>query len=229
MKVVLFDIDGTLLRTDGAGRRAMERAMQALHGAVGDTEYRYDGKTDRQIIREQMREAGIAEDAILAQMDVLIARYLENLADELRDRPDQAVLCAGVLPLLDRLRGRDDVTLGLLTGNVQQGARQKLAAVGVAFDQFVVNAFGCDHEHRPELPSIARGRAESYLGRAIAGDQLVIIGDTPADIHCGRSIGVRAIGVATGRYSVEALAEHDPAAVFVSLEDTDAVVEAMLS
>lgn len=124
MKVVLFDIDGTLLRTDGAGRRAMERAMQALHGAVGDTEYRYDGKTDRQIIREQMREAGIAEDAILAQMDVLIARYLENLADELRDRPDQAVLCAGVLPLLDRLRGRDDVTLGLLTGNVQQGARQ---------------------------------------------------------------------------------------------------------
>lgn len=229
MNVVLFDIDGTLLRTDGAGRRAMERAMQALHGVVGSAEYRYDGKTDRQIIREQMREAGIADDAIAGQMDVLIAQYLQNLESELRERPDQAVLCAGVLPLLDRLRGREDVTLGLLTGNVERGARQKLAAVGVNFDQFVVNAFGCDHEHRPELPSIARGRAETFLGRAVAGDQLVIIGDTPADIHCGRSIGVRAIGVATGRYSVDDLAAHEPAAVFASLEDTDAVVEAMLS
>ena len=229
MKVVLFDIDGTLLRTDGAGRRAMERAMHAMHGTTGSATYRYDGKTDRQIIREQMREAGVAEADIRDRMDALLEQYLQNLSDELRDRPDQAVLCAGVPPLLEKLRSRRDVTLGLLTGNVRQGARHKLDAVGVDFDQFIINAFGCDHEHRPELPGIARGRAEAHLGRTVNGSELVIIGDTPADIHCGRSIGVRALGVATGHYSVDDLAEHAPAAVFSSLEDTDAVVEAMLA
>ena len=229
MKVVLFDIDGTILRTDGAGRRALERALRECFGTVGDPGYRYDGKTDRQIVREQMLAMGVATDAITRQMDALLADYLGYLGAELRDQPERAVLCAGVKPLLDRLRARDDVLLGLLTGNVRDGARQKLRAVGVYFDQFTVNAFGCDHEHRPELPDIARQRAERVLGYPVRGEQLVIVGDTPADIHCGRSLGVRAIGVATGHYSVEALADHVPAAVFATLEDTDAVIEAMLT
>lgn len=229
MKVVLFDIDGTLLRTDGAGRRALERALQETFGVTGSPDYRYDGKTDRQIVREQMQAMGVEHARIAQHMDRLLEDYLQYLEAELRDRPDQAVLCAGVMPLLERLRSREDVTLGLLTGNVRAGARQKLRAVDVDFDQFIVNAFGCDHEHRPELPGIARKRAEDMLGRPVQGEQLVIIGDTPADIHCGRSIGVRAIGVATGHYSVEALAEHVPAAVFATLEDTDAVIQAMLA
>jgi phosphoglycolate phosphatase-like HAD superfamily hydrolase len=79
------------------------------------------------------------------------------------------------------------------------------------------------------LPAVAQRRAEALLGREIPGERMVIIGDTPADIHCGRSLNVRAIGVATGRYSVDELAEHDPAAVFASLADTDAVVEAILA
>jgi phosphoglycolate phosphatase-like HAD superfamily hydrolase len=121
------------------------------------------------------------------------------------------------------------VTLGLLTGNVARGARRKLDAVGLDFGAFRVGAFGCDHEHRPELPAIAQRRAREALGLAIAGDQLVIIGDTPADIHCGRALGVRAIGVATGRYTVEQLAEHAPAHCFATLEDTDAVCRAILA
>lgn len=229
MKVVLFDIDGTLLRTDGAGRRAMEHALVTVFGAHGDPAYRYDGKTDRQITREQMRWAGIADAEIDRRMDDVFAVYSARLADELASGTEQAVLMAGIEPLLDRLRAHDEVTLGLLTGNIEAGARQKIGAVRLAWEQFLVNAFGSDHEHRPMLPAVAQRRAEVLLGRKVPGERMVIIGDTPADIHCGRSLNVRAIGVATGRYSVRDLAAHDPAAVFTDLAHTDAVVEAILA
>lgn len=229
MKVVLFDIDGTLLRTDGAGRRAMEHALRTVFGVGGDPTYRYDGKTDRQITREQMRAAGFDDAEIDRRMADVLDTYVTQLTDELTARPEQAQLCAGIPPLLDRLRTVPDVTLGLLTGNIEQGARQKLRAVNVAWEQFVVNAFGSDHEHRPELPAVAQRRARALLGRDIPGHRMVIIGDTPADIHCGRALNVRAIGVATGRYSVSDLSAHDPAAVFATLEATDAVVEAILA
>jgi phosphoglycolate phosphatase-like HAD superfamily hydrolase len=229
MKVVLFDIDGTLLRTDGAGRRAMEHALRTVFGVGGDPSYRYDGKTDRQITREQMRAAGFEDAEIDRRMPDVLDTYVTHLTADLTERPQQAQLCAGIPPLLDRLRAMPDVTLGLLTGNIEQGARQKLRAVNVAWEQFVVNAFGSDHEHRPELPAVAQRRARTLLGRDVPGHRMVIIGDTPADIHCGRALKVRAIGVATGRYSVSDLSAHEPAAVFATLEETEAVVEAILA
>ncbi|MEN9508513.1 MAG: hypothetical protein RLZZ621_1076 [Gemmatimonadota bacterium] len=229
MKIVLFDIDGTLLRTDGAGRRSMEAALLTVFGSKGDPTYRYDGKTDRQIAREQMRAAGVDDAVISARMDDLLASYVGRLADELTSNPAQAELCPGITPLLERLRAHERVVLGLLTGNIERGARHKLQAVQIPFEQFRANAFGCDAEDRPALPSVARQRASALLNTEVRGDQLVIIGDTPADIHCGRSLGVRAIGVATGRYDVDELSRHDPAAVFASLADTDAVVDALLA
>ncbi len=228
MKLVLFDIDGTLLRTDGAGRRAMEGALQTLFGTTGDPAYRYDGKTDRQIAREELRAAGVDDAVISARMDVLLDVYVQRLADELARDAAAATLCAGVPALLDALEQEPDVTLGLLTGNIERGARAKLRAVDIRFDRFRVNAFGCDHEHRPELPTVAQRRAREILGRELMGHDLVIIGDTPADIHCGRSLGVRAIGVATGRYTVDDLTSHEPHAAFDTLEDTVAVIAAML-
>ena len=229
MKVVLFDIDGTLLRTDGAGRRAMEHALHTVFGVTGDPAYRYDGKTDRQITREQMRWAGVSDEEIDRRMLDVFATYTTRLTQELTTRASEAIRLAGVPSLLERLRSTAEVTLGLLTGNIEAGARQKLHAVDIAFDQFLVNAFGSDHEHRPMLPAIARERAQALLGRDVPGEQLVIVGDTPADIACGRSLNVRAIAVATGRYSVDELATHDPAAVFADLTDTDRVVEAILA
>jgi phosphoglycolate phosphatase-like HAD superfamily hydrolase len=92
-----------------------------------------------------------------------------------------------------------------------------------------VNAFGSDHEQRPMLPAVAQQRAKQLLGRDVPGERMVIIGDTPADIHCGRALNVRAIGVATGRYSVQELSAHDPADVFDTLADTDAVVKSILA
>lgn len=229
MKLVLFDIDGTLLRTDGAGRRAMEDAMRDVFGHTGDATYRYDGKTDMQIAREQMRWAGVDDATISARMTDVLASYVQRLDTELTRDAAAAYLCAGIPALLDALDEHSHATLGLLTGNIEHGARRKLNAVGVSFDRFRVNAFGSDHELRPELPRVAQQRAEAFFGAPIPGSQMVIIGDTPADIHCGKSLGVRAIGVATGRFSVDELAAHEPAAVFATLEDTARVVEAILA
>ncbi len=228
MKLVLFDIDGTLLRTDGAGRRAMEGALLAVFGRPGDPTYRYDGKTDRQIIREQMRHAGFDEATIASRVGDVLDDYVRRLDVELARDATTSQLCAGVLPLLDAVEAHARATMGLLTGNIEPGARRKLRAVGVEFDRFRVNAFGSDHEERPQLPAVAQRRAEAFLGAPFPGDRIVIIGDTPADIHCGRALGVRAIGVATGRYGVEELAGHAPAAVFETLEDTEAVLAAIL-
>lgn len=226
MHVVLFDIDGTILRSDGAGRRAMEAALAHVFGTSGSSQYRYDGKTDRQIARELMRLEGHDDELIDERMPGVLDRYLDGLNRELGTAGRMEVL-PGVLELLDAVEARDDAVLGLLTGNVATGAAAKLAAVGVAMRRFRVNAFGSDHEHRRELPAIARARAREIVGEELPGSSFVVIGDTPADIECGRGIGARAIGVATGHYSVAELAAHGPVAAFESLTETAAVMRAI--
>ncbi len=229
MKLILFDIDGTLLWTDGAGRKSMEAALLQVFGAAGDPSYRYDGKTDRQITREQMRSAGIDNAVIDERMDEVLSVYLQNLGEFLTRDPGAAKLCHGVDVLLNAVEAEQGVVMGLLTGNVRDGAAHKLKAVGVDIARFRVNAFGSDHEHRHELPRVAQRRAQETLGLDLPGDRIIIVGDTPADIACGRPIGARAIGVATGRYGVEDLAAHSPHAVFADLTDTDRVLEALLA
>ncbi|HEY2379439.1 MAG TPA: HAD family hydrolase [Gemmatimonadaceae bacterium] len=227
-RLVLFDIDGTLLRTDGAGRRAIHRALIEIFGDTGPADHRFDGKTDPQIVRELMRVVGHEDEHIDARMQELFARYVVCLREELRDPEHRAVPLPGVTELLAALDARDDVTLGLLTGNLVEGARAKLEAVGIDPRIFVVGAFGSDHELRPELPAIAQRRAREVLGIEVQGRDVVVIGDTPADVECGREIGARAIGVATGRYSTNELAAHGAAAVFSDLTDTDAIVRAIV-
>ena len=227
-RLVLFDIDGTILWTDGAGRRAVFQALEEHFGKSGPGEHRFDGKTDPQIVRELMRHAGVSDQDIDARLDEVLDRYLALLQDELESVDHAQHVFPGVRELLDALEARDDVALGLLTGNIHPGANAKLSAVGIDPDRFIVGAFGSDHHERPELPEIARRRAERALGHPIAGQDLVVIGDTPADMQCGLGIGARAIGVATGRYSVESLKACDPAAVFQDLSDTQAVLRAIL-
>jgi len=227
-RLVLFDIDGTILWTDGAGRRAIHTALKEVFGSIGPADYWFDGKTDRQIVRDLMRLDGHADAGIDERMDALLDRYVQCLADELAHPKVSARLLDGVPELLDALETRDDIVLGLLTGNVESGAHAKLRAVDIDPDRFRVGAFGSDHEHRPELPAIAQLRVRELLGIDIPGSDVVVIGDTPADIECARSIAARAIGVATGRYPVEELHRHEAAAVFPDLTDTDAVVRAIL-
>lgn len=227
MFLVLFDIDGTILRTDGAGRRAVFQALTEHFGETGPDRHEFDGKTDRQIVRELMSHAGVHDGRVDEGLDDVIERYVELLQRELGEVGSGHVF-PGVPALLDALEARDDVLLGLLTGNVQAGAVAKLTAVGIDPRRFKIGAFGSDHEDRPELPEIARRRAESFLGRAVRGRDLVVIGDTPADMACGRGVGARAIGSATGRYSVEQLEACGAAAVFCDLSDTRAVMRAIM-
>lgn len=228
MKVVLFDIDGTLLWTDGAGKRAVHRALDEVFGPTERTEHEFDGKTDPQIVRELMKLGGIDDETVETKLDVALARYVELLEEELSTVDHRDKTYPGIGSLLDALEVRDDVLIGLLTGNVHQGALAKLDAVGLARDRFKIGAFGSDHASRPELPAIARARAEALLGHAVRGEDVVVIGDTPADMGCGKGIGARAIGVATGRYSVERLRACDAGTVFEDLSDTDAVMRAIL-
>ncbi len=225
MRLVLFDIDGTLLWSDGAGRRSMTVALTEAAGSAGPAGYRYDGKTDGQIVRDLLAASGKDAAEIDAITPAIIARYLALLADDLRER--RLRLFPGVAELLDAVEADRELTLGLLTGNVREGAELKLRAAGVDFSRFRVGAFGSDHHERPELPAIAQRRFAEAHGLSLAGDRVVVIGDTPADIACGRGIGARAIAVATGHFKVEDLANHAPAAVFASLEDTAAVMRAI--
>lgn len=229
MRVVLFDIDGTLLRSGGVGRIAMEQALTSVFGSPGKSEYHYDGKTDKQIVRDLMRREGFSDLEIDAQMPLLLEEYVSELTRELTSGNRNVLLLDGVRELLDALDRKEKVVVGLLTGNILEGARAKLTAAGIDPARFRVNAFGSDHELRPELPAVAQRRASELLGIDIQGNRLVVIGDTPADIQCGESIGARAIGVASGRYSVEQLAAYQPYAVFESLVDTDAVLGSIMN
>jgi phosphoglycolate phosphatase-like HAD superfamily hydrolase len=177
-----------------------------------------------------MRLDGHDDPGIDTDMPRALARYAELLPEELAAPADaRPRTYPGVHALLDALAARDDVVLGLLTGNVRAGAAAKLRAVGLDPERFVVGAFGSDHETRSALPAIARDRAHERLGIAISGADVVVIGDTPADIACGASLGVRAIGVATGHYSVAELRACQPAAVFANLADTASVLQAILN
>ena len=226
--LVLFDIDGTILHSGGAGRRAVHRAVEEIFGARPPEHHEFDGKTDPQIVRELMLRVGITAQAIQQRLPRTLARYVDLLGTELGDANHGGEVYPGVVPLLDALEQRDDVLLGLLTGNVRDGARTKLRAVGIDPDRFLVGAFGSDHADRPELPAIARARAEELLGSPVSGRDVVVIGDTPADMGCGRGIGARAIGVATGRYSADELRACGAVAVFEDLTDTAAVMRAII-
>lgn len=229
MRLVLFDIDGTLIHSGGAGRRALMAAMHDLLPAGnGYDRVRFDGKTDPQIVSELLEVAGDAAPRDPRRIAVVLDRYVELLREELASGERRPVPLPGILSLIEALEGEAGVLLGLLTGNVASGARLKLRAAGIEPERFRVGAYGSDSAHRPDLPPIAARRAASILGHEPPGDRVVIIGDTPADITCGAGIGARAIAVATGSYPAAELAEHRPWRVFGDLSATADVLDAIL-
>jgi phosphoglycolate phosphatase-like HAD superfamily hydrolase len=227
--LVLFDIDGTILLTAGAGRRAITAAVT---GEVGPSsafdQIRFDGKTDPQIVVEMLEATGDPRARDPDFVRTLCRRYVALLAEELQHPRTTTTVMPGILELLDALEQEAEVVLGLLTGNMAEGAALKLAAAGIPPDRFRVGAYGSDSPHRPDLPAIAARRAAAHFGREPRGREVVIIGDTPADVTCGRSIAARAIGVATGSYPVTSLAQAGAHVAFRDLSDTVTVLEAIL-
>jgi len=229
-RLVLFDIDGTLLVSAQSGRRALRTAFE---GEYGDLSFfdsvRLDGKTDPQIVAELHTAAGCPERHTEESLERLLGRYLTALEREIGDRGHLVQACPGVPALLDALDSREDVVVGLLTGNIVPGARLKLAAAGIDFGRFAIGAFGSDSAHRPDLPAIAAQRAAARFGRPPRGDEVVIIGDTPADVACGAGIAARAVAVATGNFSVAELTNAGAYATFATLADTAAVLHAIVA
>lgn len=227
-KLVLFDIDGTLLKTDGVARRAIHAALLAETGAEDpEGTVRFDGKTDPQIIRELLVLSSHPAAGDAERIAAVGRRYLELLEIGLADAPDATRLCPGVPELLAALEARGDALLGLLTGNLVDGARLKLSAGGLDFARFRVGAFGSDAPERSALPAIAARRARPLMGREPVGPDIVIIGDTPNDMTCGRALGVRAIGVGTGHYRAPELLAAGGYAAFDDLSDAARLLEAI--
>ena len=228
-RLVLFDIDGTILLTAGAGRRAIVAALdEEIGNGTAFDRVRFDGKTDPQIVAEMLELAGCPAPHPAEQVRAIFRRYVDLLALELQQPSSRTTVMPGIPSLLDRLEAEDGIVVGLLTGNLAEGATLKLRSAGLNPERFRVAAYGSDAAHRPDLPPIAARRAEQFFGKVPSGDEVVIIGDTPADIACGSCIGARAVAVATGGYSVPDLAACGPHAVFEDLSDTVRVVDAIL-
>ncbi len=220
----LFDVDGTLVSAGGAGRRAFEKAVVDRFGSVDGAirELRLDGMTDRFIVRESLRILGKPFDD--AFCDDLLGRYVEHLAGEIGG-PGYAVL-PGVVSALDALRRRGAL-VALCTGNVETGARLKLAR-GTLDRYFewgpgAVFGFAADGEARERIVLAALRRASARLGRSLAPAEALVIGDTPRDVAAARHAGCPVLGVATGRYGVGELREAGADHAVPTLEHPEAL------
>ena len=224
-RLVLFDIDGTLL---SAGRAARESVIAALEAAFGwkgpGATHDFSGKTDPQIVRELVADS-VPPERFEEALEGALEIYLTELARRLS--PEAVVPKPGIPELLDRLGREPRVSLGLLTGNLERGARMKLDPPG--FNRyFPFGAFGSDSPDRYRLPPIAVERALRFTGRSFTGKEVVIVGDSVHDVACGRSIGVRSVAVATGPTRAERLEAERPDVLLPSFSDVEAGLEAIL-
>ena len=223
-RLFLFDIDGTLITSGGAGEAALKDAMRSRFDVEEDLDgIILAGATDARIARELLQKHSIAVSA--ENVAALLDTYLGHL-DERIGRHDGKLL-PGILPLLKALSERSDAVLALLTGNVSRGAEIKLTHYGV-WDFFEFGAFADDHHDRNELGKFARARALELHGEEFPPSRIYVIGDTPKDIECGRAIGACTVAIATGHYSSAELRDHAPDFLFEDLSDTARVVALLL-
>lgn len=214
MYVLLFDIDGTLIHSGGAGRDALDAALLEAFAKCGSECIDLHGCTDRNIVARLFEHHGIEMSE--ANWERFRDAYLAALPTRLAGRVGR--ILPGVKRLIDSLRIRDDVVLGLLTGNVREGARLKLTHYGL-FEHFAFGGFGDWHHHRDDVAREAFEAARQHLGRDPEGARVWVIGDTPHDVRCARAIGARALAVATGAFSCQQLAEHRPDLVLDDLDN----------
>lgn len=220
MRVILFDIDGTLIHTNGAGRDALNVALSREFGVTDPHPVDLSGRTDRGICRELFEIHGIPQTE--ENWDRFRHAYLEALDEHLHQR--QGMVLPGVNDLVGSLKQQANVALGLLTGNIREGARRKLARYGLA-GHFAFGGFGDDHCERDDIAREALAASRRHCGDHVCADDIWVIGDTPLDVRCARSIGARVIAVATGFATVEALAACEPDLLAPSLADTRALVQ----
>ena len=228
MPLVLFDIDGTILSARGAGRRALAAALTEVYGGAGDIEgYDLRGQTDQRIVFDLMEGRGLSRERIRARLDDCFEAYARGLQAEIGDGQGVVIL-PGIADLVRRLDGEARALVGLLTGNIEAGARIKLTPTGL-WPYFQLGAYGSDHYDRRQLPSLAARRAEALVGRGFPPEEILVIGDTPRDIECARHFGAVAIAVATGLFTRAELEAESPDLLFDDFSDVDAAFSKLLA
>jgi phosphoglycolate phosphatase-like HAD superfamily hydrolase len=223
-KILLFDIDGTLLEPAGIGRICCQRALEdVLESSISTDHVEMAGRTDWGIVNDLLAHAGLDQAQIDENREKVfnaLSRHISAAAPTSRMH-----ILPGVLPLLDRLANDQGFILGLVTGNVQQTVVHKLEAVGIDPGLFTFGAFGDEHQDRNKLPALALYRLSQILGSQVPTEKAIVIGDTPHDIACARHVGVKVLCVATGVYDSQSLAEYAPDYLLPDFSDTDAVME----
>ncbi len=218
--LILLDIDGTLLHSNGAGRGSMKLALEEVFGTSGDIEsYHFGGSTDRDTVFYLMRKAGFHDDDIEAgflKLPAIMARHIATAPD--------IVACPGAFELVDALVAHDDALLGLVTGNFMESGFAKLRGAGFDPSVFEVGAYGHISPNRSDLPPAVVEVAYQHTGQHYHGEQVVIVGDTVKDVACGRSVDARVISVLTGYANKAALEAENPYAIIDDLTDLDAVM-----
>jgi phosphoglycolate phosphatase-like HAD superfamily hydrolase len=226
-RLVLFDIDGTLITDRGAARHAFGTALAGTFDYTDDlARYDFSGRTDPQIAFMILRDAGWNDGDIAARLPSLWSLYLVELANNAT--PGRVVALPGITALLDALASQEGVTLALLTGNIEPGARIKLGGADLN-DYFPFGAFGSDSAKREELPPIAVERASRIDGYRFTGRDVVIVGDSIYDVRCGTPHDATTIAVASGKTSAERLRAENPHHFFESAEPLDELLRAILS
>lgn len=219
IKLLLFDIDGTLVRLDGAGLKALDKAFYDIFG-IKDIAFKVDffGKTDPCIYEDILRLAGIEEELAEKKYDDIAAAYLKYLRLEIDSFSGNPVI-EGVREFLECNGNLSDRILGLLTGNIELGGRIKIERWGLS-DYFAFGAFGSDSKKRGELVNIAVGRAlKLYNIKSFDKSDIYVIGDTPLDIKCAKDNNVKSVAIATGKYSFNDLARYCPDYCFNKITD----------
>lgn len=225
--LVLFDIDGTLLSSGSLARTAFSSALVDVFGTEGDVAgYRFEGKLDPLIVRELMTGAGLDASLVEARLADALGRYLDRLENALATQGP--ALKPGAGALVEAVSAAPEAVCALLTGNVERGARLKLTAARL-WHHFRFGVFGDEAPARTGLGPVALERARLVTGRAFSGPECVVVGDSPADVACGRAIGARVVAVATGRTPAAELSALGADAVFESFEDTGAALGAIVA
>ena len=225
-KLVLFDIDGTLLSVNSINRRILMDALREVYGTEGSAgTHNFAGKMDSVIIYEVLQNAGLSDAVIAERFDTAKKTYIEMFC--MQAKHTDIILMEGIRELLEKLSASSELMLGLLTGNFEGSGRHKLLMPDINH-YFPFGAFADDAASRNELPQVAVDKAYQITGKKFSEQNIVIIGDTEHDIACARVVNARSIAVATGLYSSAELKKHNPHILYENLSATDSVISEIL-
>lgn len=226
--LILWDIDGTLIHGGGVAGEALRAAMTRTLGPIEGPPISYAGKTDQQILLETYPHYD--ETHLPSLLERYVPQYMEELERRREEYRQRGAVLPGVRDLLARFHADPSILQSLLTGNIMPAARVKLTMFGLdPYVDFEVGAYGSDHHQRTALVPFALRRAAERYGREFVGAEVIVIGDTPNDIACGKAVSARTIGVATGSYTVEQLQAAGADAVLPNLGETDTAAQTILA